>query len=829
MNTLLDLMETFSPRGEKPAFIHRTGVRRYIFTYGMLAELSLRMNSLLAARGVGEGDRVVLWGPNSPWWCIAFWGIIARGAVVVPVDFMSGSERAETIARLTSTRLVIQSRMKPERVTGSPSVFLEDLEYLLPGHAQLPAITTIKPDETAQLIYTSGTTGNPKGVILTHGNLMANLRQVNQHLPVVTDEFSFLSLLPLSHMFEQMGGFLTPLFRGGTVIYLRTLKPSAIMEALAEEDVQVVIAVPRLLQLLKSSIEREVAAKGMGNLFNSLLRLSQRIPRSLRKILFFPVQRKFGSRFVLFVSGGAALPPDLFQFWSSLGFVVVEGYGLTESSPVLCANTFERQVPGSVGYPLPGVTVRLEDKEIVVSGPNIFPGYYLNEEATREAFTADGWFRTGDLGEFDDSGCLHIKGRSKELIVTGAGINVYPDEIESILNRVRGVRESCVIGLDRGGGEEVHAVLLLDETDRRGEDIVAEANASLDELHRINGFTVWGEAEFPKTTTLKIKKFQVRDTIRKSETTGPQTRPADRLSTIVAQVTGAAPGTVRDDSYLVADLGLTSIGRLELVNVLEQEFRLDLEESLIGPQTRVADLRRMIERREKPLFHDRFRFWTNTPFVRVLRMSADALLHYPLFRIFVTLEVSGTEHLAGVKGPVLFVANHMSYLDQPAVMFSLLREWRYRTATAAWAEFFFRNFRTIPQRIWKEFTYQYGSLFLNLFPLPQTDGFRRSLTFMGRLADNGINILVFPEGERSPDGTLRPFRQGLGIMVKELSLPVVPVTIGGLEKVLPRGGHWPRRGKVTVHFGKPLVFRDEDPAQIVEIARQAIVKTQRKI
>jgi len=438
MRTLLDLMDTFSSRGDKPAFVYRTGVRRYLLTYGALAERSLRMNALLAAWGVNRGDRVVLWGPNSSWWCIAFWGIIARGGVVVPVDFMSGSDRAETIARLTSARLVLQSRMKTEQVAGVPSVLLEDLHYLLPEHAPLPAISDTAPGDTAQLIYTSGTTGNPKGVVLTHGNLTANLRQVNQHLPVVTDEFRFLSLLPLSHMFEQMGGFFTPLFRGGTIIYLRTLKPSSIMEALAEEDVQVVIAVPRLLQLLKSSVERELAAKGLEKVFNSLLRSASRLPRPLRKVLVFPITRKFGKSFSFFVSGGAALPTDTFHFWNALGFVIVEGYGLTECSPVLCANTVDRQVPGSVGYPLAGVEVALRDSEIIARGPNIFPGYYRNEEATRDAFTADGWFRTGDLGEFDESGCLHIKGRSKELIVTGAGINVYPDEIESVLNRVQG-------------------------------------------------------------------------------------------------------------------------------------------------------------------------------------------------------------------------------------------------------------------------------------------------------------------------------------------------------------------------------------------------------
>ena len=826
MHTLLDLMNTFSSRGDKAAFVYRTGVRRHAFSYRTVFDLSLRMSGLLAANGVNRGDRVVLWGPNSPWWCIAFWGIIARGGIVVPVDFMSGADRAETIARLTSASLVLQSRMKADRVT-APSLLLEDLQGLLDGQESLQPVTGTAPGDTAQLIYTSGTTGNPKGVILTHGNLVANLQQVNRHLPVVADDFTFLSLLPLSHMFEQMAGFFVPLSRGATIVHLRALKPSAIMEALAEEDVQVVVAVPRLLQLLKNSIEREVAAKGGEVMFRRLMDMAAKLPRPVRRSLFFPIRRKFGRRFTLFVSGGAALPPDLFHFWNALGFIVVEGYGLTECSPVLCANTIDRQIPGSVGCPLPGVDVALADQEIIARGPNIFPGYYRNEEASREAFTAEGWFRTGDLGEFDAEGFLHIKGRRKELIVTGAGINVYPDEIEAVLNRVVGVRESCVIGLDRGAGEDVHAVLLLDESGRRGDDIVNEANGQLDDLHRITGFTIWGEADFPKTTTLKIRKFQVKESVRKGTAAVSHGQPADRLSTIVAQVTGAAAGEVREEAFLVNDLGLTSIGRLELVNVLEQEYRLDLEESLIGPQTRVADLRRMIERREKPRFRDRFRFWTNTPPVRSLRMTADFLLHYPLFRTFVTLEISGKENLEGVKEPVLFIANHMSYLDQPAIMFALSREWRYRTATAAWAEFFFSNFKTGLQRIWKEFTYQYGSIFINLFPLPQTDGFRRTLSFMGKLADHGLNILVFPEGERSPDGKLRPFRQGLGIMVRELSLPVVPVTIGGLEKVLPRGGHWPRRGRVTVHFGKPLVFQDEDPAQIVEMARQAIAEAQR--
>jgi long-chain acyl-CoA synthetase len=701
---------------------------------------------------------------------------------------------------------------------------MEDLEFLLKDYEPLTEIAVPEPDGTAQLIYTSGTTGNPKGVILTHRNLLANLLQVNQRIPTVTADYTFLSLLPLSHMFEQMGGFFTPLYRGSSIVYLRTLKPSAIMDALGEEDIYAVVAVPRLLQLLQSSIERELEAKHLGGPFRWLLKKGDELPHEARKRLFFPIQRKFGRHFTMFVSGGAPLAPEIFRFWDGMGFTVLEGYGLTECSPVLTANPLGRQVVGTVGQPLPDVEIKVVNEEILARGANVFPGYYLNEQATREAFTTDGWFKTGDLGEFDQSGFLRIKGRSKELIVTGAGINVYPDEIEHELNRTVGVREGCVLGLDRGGGEEVYAVLLLDGSGRAPEEIIREVNSRLDNLHQITGFTIWTEPEFPKTTTLKIRKFLVRDRIKAGPGEGEAGASADRLSNIIARVTGTPVGEIGEDSYLVTDLGLTSIGRLELVNYLEQEFRLDLEDTLIGPQTKVSDLRSIIEKRVKLEIRERFRFWANTPVFRGIRRFFDLFLNYPLFRIFVRLEAVGLQHLEGAKPPLFFIANHTSYLDQPAIMFALPPKYRYFTATAAWAEFFFQNYRTYLQKIWKRFTYEYGTYGLNLFPLPQSRGFRGSLKHMGKLADNDISILVFPEGERSRDGRILPFRLGLGIMVKELAVPVVPVHISGLDYVLPRGARWPRSGKVTVTFGQPIRFRQEGPEEIVATAREAVRK-----
>ncbi len=821
MQTLIDLFETFETSGSKPAFVNRTGLRRLEVSYSALHDLALKMANLLAQNGVAPGDRVLIWGPNSSWWAIAWWGIILRGAIAVPVDFMSDLARTESIRSLTQVKLVLQSRFKADRIVAGSSLLLENLQFLLEDQKPISEIIAAVPEDIAQLIYTSGTTGNPKGVILTHKNLVANILQINQQVPIINAEFSFLSLLPLSHMFEQMGGFLTPLYRGATIIYMRTLKPSAIMAALGEEDIYVIMSVPRLMQLLKTSIEQELAEKHLLSPFRRLIQLTTGLPQGLKRILYFPVQRKFGRHFTVFVSGGAPLNPDLFKFWSSIGFIVLEGYGLTETSPVLCVNTMERQLAGSVGPPLPGVKLKLEAKEVLVQGDNVFPGYYENEEASRDAFTADGWFKTGDLGELDPDGWLIIKGREKELIVTGAGVNVYPDELEAVLNRIAGVKESCLIGLNRGDGEEVHAVLLLDGSGVKPEEIISQANKNLDTLHQITGFSIWSKPEFPKTTTLKIRKFAVKEQLAKGQHKDAAKAGNDSLLNLLARITGTDAVQIREESLLVNDLGLTSIEQIELISFLEQEYRLDIEDSQIGQQTRVSDLRQIIAKREKHARHDHFRFWTNNGFFRGLRMVWDTLLHDPLFRHFVTLEVQGIENLEKLDEPVFFVANHLSYLDHPAVMSALPSRLRYNCATAAWEEFFFGDYHGVEQLL-RRLSYEYGTVLFNLFPLPQSQGFSGSLAYMGRLADAGINIMIFPEGGHSLDGAMQPFQLGLGIMVKELGLPVVPIKISGTDGVLPHEVKYPKQGKVTVTFGKPLRFRYEESAEIVEQTRCAV-------
>jgi len=823
MNGLYDLLETFPMRDTRTAIIYRSGVRRLSISYGELYLLAGKMAALLEASGVGPGQKVLLWGPNHPLWAAAFWGIVARGAVAVPVDFMSGQERAESIAALSGAVLAVQSRLKPARLAGLQTVVMEDLELLLKGYEPSGQLARGSADDLCELVYTSGTTGAPKGVALSHRNLISNVLQVSAHVPAVSADYRFLSLLPLSHMFEQTAGFLLPFYLGGSIIYLRTLKPSAIMDAFAEEDVYAMIAVPRLLQLLKGSLERELEAKGLYGLFTRLSTFATNFSVAVRKRLFFPVQRKFGKNFRVFVSGGAPLSAETFRFWNAAGFTVVEGYGLSECSPVLAANRLEQQVCGAVGWPLPGVELRLQDGEVQAKGDNIFTGYYGNEAATRDAFTADGWFRTGDIGAYEANGALVIKGRAKEVIVTGAGINVYPDELEDILLRTPGVRDGCVIGLDRGSGEEVHAVIVPDGSGRSLDGIVTEVNAALDELHRITGFSVWPDPELPKTTTLKVQKFMVKKRLLTAAASGgEQAASADRLCNMIAQLLGCPAADVREDSCLVADLGLTSIARLELANALEQEFRIDLDDAAIGPQTRVADLREMIIRREKSQPPQGLRLWTTAAPVRLIRRLADSLLHCPLYRLFVRLQPEGLHNLAALNGPVMFIANHVSYLDQPTIRFAMPPAIRYRLSTAAWAEFFFVNFDNQLQHAWKRVAFEYCSIVMGAFPLPQSSGFRATLQHMGRLVDRGESLLLFPEGERTEQGGLLPFRKGLGLMVQELGIPVVPIATIGLEHILPRGANWPRRGTVRVVFGAPLDFAGKSPAEIVAASEAAV-------
>ena len=816
METLVDLFKSFEKRGNEEVFIYRTGVRRFTFSYLDLHNLSLKMASYLKIWGIKKGDKVAIWAPNSPSWAFSYFGILLSGAIIIPIDFASGKNRAENILKLSSAKFIIQSIYKFEKVTGVKTVMIEELDFILKSHKMIKKIIQPKSEDIAEIVYTSGTTGNPKGVVLTHKNILTNILQGHNHLKI-SHSLNFLSVLPMSHMLEQTVGFLTPLYRGDKIIFIRTIKPSAIMQTFKEEEVGVMLVVPRFLSLFKNTIERELSQKHL----LGFLRL-----QITKKIIVKSIRKKFGRNFQMFITGGAALPIDVFIFWKDLGFRVIEGYGLTECSPIVSANTFDRQIAGSVGKPLKNIKVKLENNELLVKGENVFKGYYQNAKETGKAFK-DGWFRTGDFVDIDKEGNIFIKGRKKDVIVNSSGINIYPQEIEAIINKEEDVRDSCVLGLDKGMGEEVHAVLLLKNKDADASKIIKSANENLDPLVQIAGFFVWEEFDFPRTTTLKVQKFKVREKLL-NFSNNATVRSENTLITLLANVSKKPSEEIKENSILTSDLGLNSLGRLELINFLEQEYRVDLEDTIINQNTTVSDLRKLLEKREKTKDQKGLWFLTNNKLGTSLRKTMDFIFHIPLSHLFFDLEVKNLSNIKNIKkpaspqgGPVVFISNHVSYLDQPAIMRALPRNLRYKTATAAREEFFFneKGESSIAQKI----LFLWTMVGFNTFLLPQKSGFRKSLTFMGKLIDNNVNILIFPEGTRTKDGKLQDFMSGLGLLAKELQIPIVPIKIIGMEKIYPRGAWFPKYGKCTVIFGKPLEFTTESPSEIIEKSRKAIL------
>lgn len=814
MKTLIDLFKLFEKRhGE--VFVYRTGIRRFTFKYSDFYNSSLKMAQYLKSSGINKGDKVAIWAPNSPSWAFSYFGILLAGAIVVPIDFAGGKNRAETIVKLSQAKFIIQSDYKFEKLpsagSGLKTVMIEDLLFLLKQNDLIKKIVQPKATDVAEIVYTSGTTGDPKGVVLTHKNIVSNILNACDHisLPKARWRINFLSVLPMSHMLEQTVGFLVPLFRGDKIIFIRTIKPTAIMQAFKEENIAAMLVVPRFLSLLKNTIERELKAKHLMELLRFHL-TKQIISRSIHK--------QFGKSFKMFITGGAAMPIDVFAFWRNLGFRVIEGYGLTECAPIVSANTFEEQIPGSVGKPLKNVKVKLDKAELLVKGENVFSGYYQNQQETEKAFK-NGWFRTGDYVDIDKNGNIFIKGRKKDVIINASGINIYPHEIEAVLNEINGIKESCVVGLDKGEGEEVHAALLLQNKDVKALKVVRLANEKLDPLVQIEGVSVWEDFDFPRTPTLKIQKFKVKEkilSISKKETRVS----ADTLISLLANVSKISQEQIKESSILTSDLGLNSLSRLELINYLEQEYRVDLEDTIINQNTTVADLRKLLEKREKGKPQRGLWLWTNNRLGRTVREFLDIIFHKPLSYLFFDLKIQGLSNLKNIKKPVVFISNHVSYLDQPAIMRAMPTPLRYGTATAAREEFFFSEKGTsLVQKI----LFPYSMVGFNTFLLPQKSGFRKSLAFMGKLIDKNMNILIFPEGTRSKDGKLQDFMAGLGLLVKELQVPVVPIRIIGMEKIYPRGSKFPKKGKCTVIFGKPIEFTTESPSEIIEISRKAVL------
>jgi len=786
--------------------------RGWTFSYSQIGRLAGAFALRLRALAVTKGSSVMIWSESRPGWVVALWGCLLEGAVVVPVDPQSSLDLFHRIEQRVRPRLVLLGDRVPAATssTGAPIWRLSEIERGR-EEARLEA-TPVSNEDVAEIVFTSGTTGEPKGVMITHRNLAAHLGPLEDQIAPYRKyvrpfaPLRILNLLPMSHLFGQaLATFVAPLIPA-SVLFISSTSGREIARQIRSRHVHILVSVPKVLEVLRDLVVHRFPEAA------DAAHAADFWPR--RWWRFRQVHRFFGWRFCCLVAGGAPLAAELERFWKNLGFVVVQGYGLTETAPIISFSHPFHVRAGTAGKPLGGAEVKIaEDGEVLVRGGSVTPGYFQSPEQTAAAFH-EGWFHTGDIGEFDAEGHLIIRGRKKEMIVTPEGLKVFPEDVETVLNPVPGVRESAVVGKER-----VHGVLVL-EPGASPEEIVRQANATLEDHQKIRSVSIWTAGELPRTrTTRKLRRAEIADIIRKG-VSKPAAQPETELTGLVQKY---APGRTIGPETTIEELGLSSLDRVELMMDLEEKLDTSIDESVFASVKKVADLAKPMPVGEETPFPRYNRTWI----ARFIRRFSLAAILLPFTRIVARIKVSGLENLASINGPVIFAANHQSHLDTPLVLASLPGRWRYRIAPAMWKEYFDAHFhpeRHSRRERWVNTTvYRLITLLFNGFPIPQTEtGARDSVRYMGELAEQGWSILIFPEGERTLTGEIGRFYPGVGMIAARLHLPVVPVRLRGVDQVLGRTARWLHPGPVEVTLGAPIHARGESYSALAQRVEDAV-------
>lgn len=813
------------------------------FTYGQVLEMVFRFCRDLEAREISKGDRVMLWGENCTEWVAAFFGCAISGVIVVPMDDGASVDFAARVAGQVAAKLWVCSRKHvTEGITGSvPVVALEEVKIpALSQETRQGRGTLGEPDvaigrdDTLQIVFTSGTTAEPKGVVITHGNVLANIAPLEREMQAYlkyerwVHPVRFLNLLPLSHVFGQFLGMFLPPLLGGTVIFQEQLKPTEIMSTIRRERVSVLVSVPRVLQSLKQKIERDLEGDGKVEDFRRRFRTSERKHFLWRWWIFRDVHRRFGWKFWAFISGGAALDAETEEFWGRLGYAAIQGYGLTETTSLISVNHPFKLGKGSIGKVLPGREIKLaEDGEIMIRGGGVAAGYWGTDRPEAVA-DEQGWYRTGDVGALDEAGNLYFKGRKKEVIVTPAGLNIYPEDLEAALRRQPEVKDCVVVGIERGGNAEPCAVVIL-RKDAKVEEVVERANRALAEFQRMHMWVQWPQEDFPRTGTQKprrnvIAEFAARQLLQ----TGKKDVASDNpVLELIGRITGRGVGT-NAEAQLDSELGLSSLDRLELISALEDRYQVDLSETRFSAARTVRDVEKMLsgEVRQRAEYH--YPGWVLQWPVTWMRWLAHYLLMRPAMMLLGWPRIEGRENLQGCNGPLLVVCNHISDVDVGFVQTALPARLRSRIATATRGEALEALHTPAPgtnifARIYGRLQWVLGVSLLNLFPLPREAGFRQSFAYAGEAVDRGYSVLVFPEGRHTVDGKINPFRAGVGLLANNLDVPVLPMRIVGLFEVKQAGQRFARPWRIGVRIGRPMRFpAGSDPAQIARELQSAV-------
>jgi long-chain acyl-CoA synthetase len=873
---LAPLIDDFRRFDREVAVVRYQGNRRRVTTYGELARLSGRFAALLAARRFVQGDRVLIWAENSAEWIAAFHGCLLRGVLAVPLDASGTADFAGRVAADVKPKLAVGDALLLKKLAmqsgdAFPMLAFEDWLADLP-EAEMGAISGLSKHTPLQILFTSGTTGDPKGIVLTHGNVLASVGPIEEGArPYLRYErlvhpLRILHTLPLSHVFGQtMGLWVPPIFKAELHFESRLAAPR-IIQLIRGECISVLAAVPRVLGLLKAHLEAthsgldERAAPG------------QKINPWLRWWRFRAVHREFGFKFWAFVSGGGALPGPLEQFWNALGFVLIQGYGMTETTALITLNHPFHIARGTIGKPLAGREVKLApDGEVLVRGDVISEATWKGGELRPRA---NDWLATGDIAERQESGELRFLGRKSEVIVTAAGLNIYPEDIEAALEEQPDVAACAVIAIDTPTGAEPCAVLACRGSGDCAPLAVERSNSRLPEFQRISHWVLWPEPDLPRTSTGKVRRKPVAAWLARVQAAssgrdngsshnannGAFSPSSDWLLSLVAQITDDAHASVGDELRLTEDLHLDSLGRVQLAAAIEERLGIVESNGLLEEVQTLGDLRKIVaaggafadrdpaqvvppqsaqnppvtavpqpcvaatalavptsmtEPMRRDFVYPTWPWWKPIRWIRVAFLEAIAR---PLTRFLAAPRV-----IAPVKplapGPLFIIGNHVTAYDVPLIQYALPAPYRSNIAIAMSGEMLedFRHFRNPEWPPGRNGFYVMGpaaywliTALFNVFPLPRRRDFQASFAHAGNALDHGYNVMVFPEGTRSPAGEMAHFQPGIGLLVKQSYAPVLPVAIRGLGELKSGRRRWFRSGVIEVRIGEAIHFAPEE-------------------
>jgi long-chain acyl-CoA synthetase len=845
--TLASLVADFARHGKDVAVVSRSGLRRQVTTYAGLCQITGRFAAELERRGISKGDRVVLWGDNSAQWIAAFFGCVLRGVVAVPIDTGSSTDFAEKVLRDVQPRLVCGSKDHLTRVTlDVPQLPFESFEETLPRVGNTTPAADLSEKDTLQIIFTSGTTGEPKGIVHTHHNVLASLRPIDlemqQYLKYerIFHPLRFLHTLPLSHVFGQFMGLWIPALLGAELFFPPRILASELIESVHDERISVIAAVPRVLDLLRTHLLSKFPD------LPARLELARTMPVWKKWWLFRDIHRTFGLKFWAFVCGGASLDSEAEQFWLRLGFAVVQGYGMTETTALVSLNHPFKAASGSIGKVMPGREVHItDDGEILVRGETVSGATW---QKGRIVATDSEWVATGDIAAVDAEGNLRFRGRKKEVIVTAAGLNIYPEDLETEVLRGPGVTGCVVVASDEGeSGPEPWAAVIA-QSDELAAEAVRLANDRLAQFQRIRRWTRWPDPDFPRTPNGKVLRREVATLLagrNANEKAGQTLAPAgNELSLLVAESRPRSGANI-DDNAVLDDL-FDSLGRIEFLSLVEERFGVALTDTDWAKFKTLGDLRRFLLRdarqppstkpvqgaetdvRESASPGDEHIYpkWTWSWPQQLIRAAFLEVIARPLCWFLAKPSVISQLKSDPVRR-ALIVANHVTTYDAALVIYALPGRMRRWMTIAMSGEMLLDLRKGRNQGNWFLNLLAPAGYFLitalfNVFPLPQHTGFRRSFAHAAEAMDHGYHVLVFPEGRRSDDGKPQPFKSGSGLLWSELRSPALPVYLGGLGEVKTASQSWFRSGKLTVHVGELIEFPDaatlEEAAQMLERA-----------